>query len=65
MEVPSMKRVLFVLFTFLAVMAAVGLTLAFTRPLKWAEGIGSPDWRRALGETVEHVVDQVIEEAAA
>ena len=60
-----MKRVLFVLFTFLAVMTAVGLTVAFTRPLKWPEGIGSPEWRRALGDKVEHVVDQVLEEAAA
>ena len=35
-----MKRVLFVLLGFTAVMTAIGLLVAFTRPIKWSTTIG-------------------------
>lgn len=60
-----MKRVAFLLLGFLAVAAAIGLTVAFTRPIKWPASIGSPELRQALGEKAEPVIDESTEEAAA
>jgi hypothetical protein len=56
-EVDEMKRVLFVLFGFMAVMTAIGLLVAFTRPIKWPAGIAAPDWRKAVGEAVDRTVE--------
>lgn len=60
-----MKRVAFLLLGFLAVAAAIAVTVAFTRPIKWPASIGSPELRQALGEEAEPVIDESTEEAAA
>jgi hypothetical protein len=60
-----MKPVLFVLFGLTVVITVVGLLTAFARPIKWPANVTAPDWRRAFGDKVEHVAEQVIEEAGA
>jgi hypothetical protein len=52
------KRFLFVLLGISVAMTLVGLLVAFTRPIKWPANIGSPQWRRPLGEKVEHLAEE-------
>jgi len=58
-----MKRVLFVLLGITVAVTVVGLVVAFSRPIKWPANIGSPEWRRAVGQDIEPELEA--EEAGA
>jgi hypothetical protein len=58
MEGYHMKRVLFVLLGLTVAMTVAGLLVAFARPSKWPANIAPSEWRRTLGEKVEHVAEE-------
>jgi hypothetical protein len=58
MEVREMKRVLLIMFGLATALTIVGLMMAFSRPIKWPANIAAPEWRRAVGETVEPEVEE-------
>lgn len=56
-----MQRALFIVFGLAVALTLAGLAIAFARPVKWPANVARAEWRRALGEKV----DQVVEEVAA
>lgn len=55
-----MKRALFILLGLSIATTVAGFVLT-VRPMKWPANLGTLEWRRALGEKAEEIVEEAVQ----